>query len=142
MGKIEVHFTVPGEPRAKARPRFSRKTGHTYTPDKTVEYEELIRLRYLQATDKVFPDDAEINAVITAYFSIPKSASKKKKQAMLEDKIRPTKKPDVDNIMKIILDSLQVGNTAFRDDAQVVWCVCEKFYDDVPRVEVSLYERE
>lgn len=137
---MDITITILGEPRAKARPRFSRKTGYAYTPDKTVAYEELIRQRYLEQTTERFADDAEIYAVVTAYYGIPKSVSKKKAQAMRAGDIKPTKRPDVDNILKIVFDSLL--GVAYRDDAQIVWCVCGKFYDDVPRVEVRLEEDE
>jgi len=135
---IDISFTVPGEPRAKARPRFSRKTGHTYTPDKTVAYEELIRQRYMDATQERFADDAEVHAIIAAYYAIPKSVSKKKAMDMRRGAIRPIKRPDVDNLAKIVLDSLL--GIAYRDDAQVVGCAVRKYYDDIPRVCVTLFE--
>ena len=46
-----IEFTIPGDPRGKARPRVVRlKNGASmsYTPDKTVAYEELIRQRFRQ----------------------------------------------------------------------------------------------
>ena len=71
-----------------------------------------------------------------AYFKIPASASKAAKARMLEDRLRPTKKPDVDNIIKIVLDAL--NNTAWHDDAQVTDVICEKHYGIIPRVEVTV----
>ena len=70
--------------------------------------------------------------------SIPKSVSKKKRGLMLEGMLRPTKKPDMDNVVKIIADSL--NQIAYRDDTQIVDCQCRKFYSDDPRVEVRIIQ--
>lgn len=43
---MKIKFIIPGEPQGKARPRVVRmKSGRSmsYTPDKTVAYEELVR---------------------------------------------------------------------------------------------------
>ncbi len=106
---MEKRFTVPGEPVGKGRPRFS-KTGNfvkTYTPEKTVSYENLVKIEYeRQCGHEAFSKGVPLVMEIDAVFAIPKSAGKKRSREMREDIIRPTKKPDVDNIMKIIADSL------------------------------------
>lgn len=128
-----------GEPKGKGRPRFSTKTGHAMTPKDTVNYETLVHMEYMnQCGNAKFPDDAMLDMRIKAYYSIPKSKSKKMKALMLEGIIRPTKKPDMDNVVKIIADSL--NNIAYRDDTQIVDCQCRKFYSDTPRVEVRILE--
>ena len=97
----------------------------------------LVHMEYLEQCDEFrFPDDAMLDMRIKAYYSIPKSASKKKRVAMLIGEIRPTKKPDMDNVVKIIADSL--NQVAYRDDTQIVDCQCRKFYSDRPRVEVTI----
>ena len=134
---MEVKFTILGEPKGKGRPRFNTRTGHAITPKDTVNYETLVDMEYLaQCQDFRFPDDMMLDMRIKAYYSIPKSASKKKKAAMLAGKIRPTKKPDMDNVVKIIADSL--NQIAYRDDTQIVDCQCRKFYSENPRVEVII----
>lgn len=82
--------------------------------------------------------DAPLEVHIIAYYEIPKSTSKKKKQEMLEDKIRPTIKPDTDNIAKSILDSL--NGIAYKDDKQVVDLRVRKQYAEVPSVSVWISE--
>ena len=134
---MEVKFTILGEPKGKGRPRFNTRTGHAITPKDTVNYETLVHMEYLaQCQDFRFPDDIMLDMRIKAYYSNPKSASKKKKAAMLAGKIRPTKKPDMDNVVKIIADSL--NQIAYRDDTQIVDCQCRKFYSENPRVEVII----
>lgn len=135
---MKLKFTIPGEPKGKGRPRMT-KTGHTYTPDDTAMYENLVRLEYQrQCGTRKFPEDAMIDARITAYYSIPKSVSKKKRGLMLDHKLRPCKKPDCDNCIKIVLDSL--NSIAYKDDVQIVDCQIRKFYSDDPRVVVTLQE--
>ncbi|WP_334299865.1 RusA family crossover junction endodeoxyribonuclease [Anaerobutyricum hallii] len=50
--------------------------------------------------------------------------------------MRPTKKPDLDNVIKSILDAL--NKVAYHDDTQIVSLSMEKFYSDSPRVEVTI----
>lgn len=112
-----------------------------YTPEKTVSYENLVRLEYRrQCNDFKFPKDTPLDVRITAYYGIPKSASKKKAQLMRERKIRPMKKPDFDNIGKIVCDSL--NDIAYHDDAQIVDAQVRKFFSDDPRVVVTIQEAE
>ena len=135
---MTVKFTVLGEPRGKQRPRVTRK-GNTYTPAETVQYENLVRIEYRrQCGDYRFPDDAALDMRIMAYYDIPKSASKKKRQEMLEHRIRPLKKSDWDNVGKIIADSL--NEIAYKDDVQIVDGQVRKFYSDQPRVVVTIQE--
>ncbi|HCA29497.1 MAG TPA: RusA family crossover junction endodeoxyribonuclease [Ruminococcaceae bacterium] len=127
---MKIEFTIPGPPQGKARPRVVRmKNGASvsYTPDKTVQYEELVRLRFMSAaTGQRFPDDTALRMTIISGFPIAKSKSKKLQAAMLSGAIRPTKKPDSDNIVKIICDAL--NGFAYKDDAQVAEIVLSKKY--------------
>ena len=139
---MRAKFCIHGDPQGKGRPRFSTVCGHvhTRTPDETVLYENLVKTEYRQQVGVKFPDDAMLDVRIFAYYPIPKSASKRKRQAMLEKKIRPTKKPDWDNVGKVICDSL--NGIAYRDDAQVVDSMVRKFYGETPKVVVTIEEIE
>ena len=136
-----IKFEVLGVPVGKGRPKFSTVNGHAvaYTPAKTVNYETLVRLSYQQQyAGCMFDKDKPLKAVISAFFPIPKSVSKKKREQMLIHNIRPTKKPDCDNIIKAILDAL--NGVAYYDDSQVVETVIFKVYGDEPKVIIELYE--
>lgn len=140
---MKLKFTVLGEPMGKGRPRFSAAGPYvkTYTPEKTANYETLVKIEYRrQCCDFKFERDVPLDVRITAYYAIPKSASKKKAQLMRERRIRPMKKPDFDNIGKIVCDSL--NDIAYHDDAQVVDAQVRKFYSDDPRVVVTIQEAE
>lgn len=135
---MRTQVCIYGEPQGKGRHRFSTVCGHakTRTPDQTVIYENLVKTEYRNQSGVRFPDDAMLDVRVMAYYTIPKSISKKKRQAMLDHKVRPTKKPDFDNIGKVICDSL--NGIAYRDDAQIVDAQVRKFYSDTPRVVVII----
>jgi Holliday junction resolvase RusA-like endonuclease len=132
-----LKFTVGGDPIGKARQRFDCRTNRAYTPAKTRDYEELVRRNYRAKHGKTALSGA-IFAAITAYFPIPKSWSKKRKEQAMRGKIKPTTKPDCDNIAKIMLDAL--NGAAYKDDAQITRLTVSKAYSLEARVEVVLQE--
>ncbi len=139
---MTVRFTVPGEPTGKGRPRFSTRGGNitTSTPEKTAIYENLVKLEFQrQCVGGRFPDGSQLYVDITAYYTIPKSTSKKKRAAMVAGVIRPTKKPDCDNVVKAILDSL--NKVAYHDDSQVVDAAVHKYYGERPMVAVVISDQ-
>ena len=138
---MEMTFTIPGEPQGKARHRafLDKKKERLIfkTPDKTVDYEQLVALCFLGTRGRfIFTGQQPIRADILAYYRIPNKTSKVNRQLMLTDKIRPTKKPDIDNITKIIYDGL--NGVAWHDDAQIVEGNTSKHYAEEPRVVVTL----
>ena len=138
---MEIRFSVPGEPRGKQRPRVVNRGGFSkaYTPKETLAYENMVKWCYEQeAKGYKFPDDAMLDVRILAYYTIPKSVSKKKRQQMVDRVIRPTKKPDCDNVVKLVCDALNA--LAYHDDAAVVDCQVRKFYSENPRLDVIIKE--
>ena len=123
----------------KQRARATRQ-GHQYTPTKTVNYETLVSQLFIEKYFGHKPLDGAVKIKIDAYFTIPKSASKWKKAAMMAGWIRPTKKPDCDNIAKIICDAL--NSLAYIDDKQITDCTVSKFYSEIPRVEAVIEGKE
>lgn len=114
---MKYEFEVPGEVVGKERPRVNMYTGRVYTPNKTKDYEFLVQQYFKMKYPKYETLEGRVAINIVAYLKIPKSTSKAKTQEMLDNKISPTKKPDVDNIAKSILDAL--NEVAFKDDNQV-----------------------
>jgi Holliday junction resolvase RusA-like endonuclease len=135
---MNIKLIVPGEPVAKARPRWA-KWG-IYTPKKTVNFETQIKERFASEYPGFVPLSSALRADVLAYLGIPLSKSKKKKAAMEAGFIRPAKAPDADNIIKIFFDSLQ--GVAFRNDSQFVEIELKKFYSYSPRLEISIKEIE
>ena len=130
--EIEIPEAITG----KARPRMNTYTGRAYTPTKTKNYEYLVRQIFVYKYPNYKPIEGRVTMTIIAYFEIPKSTSKKKEEEMLCGGISPTKKPDWDNIGKIICDSL--NQVAYHDDSAVVDAQVRKFYSENPRVDVTI----
>ena len=131
-------FVVEGKPVGKGRPRFKRMGNfvQTYTPEKTAEYEKLVRLRFQNAGGQI--TDKPVRVEITAFFAPPKSTMKRDRIEMLANRILPEKKPDCDNIAKIILDAL--NKIAYVDDAQVIDLSVIKRYAAEAKVIVHIEE--
>lgn len=130
-------IVIPGRPQGKGRPRFTR-TGHVYTPEATTKYEAAIRAAWYQQADGWCVRDGGVGVIVTAYFPVPKSAAKERRSGMLSGRIPATVKADADNILKVVLDSL--NGHAWADDKQVISASVQKLYADEPRVEVVLYD--
>ena len=132
---MTITFTVLGEPVGKARQRVTRFG--TYTPEKTVLYENLIKTEYRrQCNDHRFDDKQPLRMLVKAEYMIPASASKAKKAAMNKGEIRPIKKPDWDNVGKVVSDAL--NKIAYRDDTQIVECTVQKYYSERPKITVKI----
>lgn len=128
---------VEGKIKAKARPRFNTKTGHAVTPKDTVTYENWVKVCYQQQVGSHL--DGPIKARINIYYKVPKSYTKKRIKDIREGLEYPCKKPDADNVAKIILDSL--NKIAFDDDSQVVELIVSKLWtEEIERVEFELQQ--
>lgn len=132
-----IYFTVPGPPKGKGRARSTVINGHVraYTPASTRSEEGAIRLFASQAMGNSPPIEGPIYLRITAYMPIPQSWSQKKQQAARDGRILPTVKPDADNLMKMI-DAC--NKIIWRDDAQIVEAVVQKYYSTQPRLEITV----
>lgn len=106
------------EPRGKGRHRTT-KAGFSYPDPKTASAENLIKLK-VASEWRDAPLDEALCVEVVAYFARPKS---KPKRVLL-----PTGKPDVDNLLKTILDSL--NKILWRDDAVVASATAKKRYCD------------
>lgn len=142
MSSIQWHefskFDVVGKVRGKGRPRFT-KTGRTYTPKTTADYERQIKLEFLRKGPKK-PTDKPVRVKVTCYYEVPKSARKADKIKMAANELLPTKKPDVDNILKAILDAL--NGLAYLDDKQVVQVGIIKKYSEIEGIKITIEEGE
>lgn len=129
-----IEFVVPGPPVAKGRPRLG-KWG-TYTPEKTVNYENLVQFSFLEKYKNKQLLEGPLRITIDFDFPIPKQTSKKNRELMLNGEIRPTKKPDTDNCIKAITDAL--NSMAYKDDSQIVETLAYKWYAEEPEVCVKI----
>jgi len=135
-----IQFFLAGDPQAKQRSKitFKNMRVHAYTPKKTKEYEKRVKEAYLEehGAGMLFDKNDAIKATIKAFYKIPESASKSKKELMLNNEILPIITPDCDNIQKSIFDGL--NGTAYPDDKQIVEIKFNKFYSTNAGVVVTL----
>lgn len=129
-----ITLTIPGKPLGKQRPRMTNWGIHT--PKKTVNYETFVKELFVINECKKLVGYLSVS--INAYYYIPKSTSKKDKELMKKNILRPDKKPDLDNIMKIVCDAL--NGFAYDDDKQIIDACISKYYSDKPRVEITIKE--
>lgn len=133
-----MKFIIDGIPVGKGRPRFSNRGGvaRAYSPSKTREYETYVKACYKEQCNNAKPTSNALEICIDAYYPVPKATTKANRSEMLTDTQRPTKKPDADNIAKVIMDAL--NEAAYIDDKQVVGLRVNKWYAATPRVEVEI----
>lgn len=135
----KMSFEVSGEVIGKGRPRFTTQNGYvrTYEPKKTKDYEKSIKMAYVQKY-KNFVSDKALRIGVYIYIKPAKSISNKKKTSLLNNEFYPTKKPDVDNVIKCVLDAL--NNVAYHDDTQVVEQAVKKRFGEEEKIVVFIEE--
>lgn len=124
-----MKFTIYMEPVAKGRARTCVRGDfvHSYTPSKTKEAEEFIRMQVVKY--RGFKPGIPLHVAIHFFLTKPKSAKKR---------VSHTVKPDLDNLTKLVLDSL--NKIMWHDDAQIVSLYSEKAYDSPARIEIEVNE--
>ena len=135
---MKIKLVIPGKAQAKQRPRIGRNGA--YTPQKTKNYENWIKTIFIQNYPVMKPLETPLRVSIVLNVEIPTSISKKKQIEMINGSILPTKKPDVDNVAKSILDAL--NGLAYRDDKQIIYLQVTKRYAGFSNAEVLIEEME
>lgn len=131
----KVLIDIEGRPKGKARPRFHGYTA--YTPAGTREYEGKVRGEYLRKYgNKIMYQNAPVMVTVLACYPIPKNASRDTRKQMMNGELIPMVTPDIDNVIKVILDGL--NGLAYKDDKQVVAVVGRKQYDVTGHVIVKV----
>ena len=132
---MEKRLTLTIEPKPKERPRATVVGGHAriYTPKTTEDYEKKIRSAWTKANGNQ-PLTGPVIVRIHLGMPIPKSTTKAMKVKMLEKKVVPVTKPDIDNLAKSILDA--INGVAYKDDNQIATLLVKKFYAEVPFAKV------
>jgi len=137
---LMINFSVEGDPVGKQRARH-RRVGNfvrTYTPAKTVDYETRIREAGQKAMGASEPLQTPVTMFLYIRTGIPKSYSKKRREACLSGQEKPTKKPDSSNILKAVEDGL--NGVVYTDDCQIVNHHITKVYATDAGVDVMIKE--
>lgn len=137
---MKTDFFVPGQPQGKGRAKVTTRGryAHAYTPAKTVAYEDLIKTFFCNNNCQRL--NGVLDLTVKAFYKIPQSFSRKKRNDALNGNLTPQTKPDVDNILKVVCDAL--NGLAYEDDKQIVHQEIFKFYSDYPRLEIEIKEIE
>jgi Holliday junction resolvase RusA-like endonuclease len=138
----KVCFTVPGIARGKQRPRATR-VGRVYTPAQTVNAEAFVKLCAMQAMHEQGvnqPLEGPLTAIMTVTCEVPKSFPKAKRKAALEQKLYPTGKPDLDNILKLQADAM--NGVVYVDDKQLVEVMINKRYGLIAETAIMVSTKE
>lgn len=124
-----VKFTVPISPTGKGRPKFARCGNFvkTYTPEATASAENLVKIIYQRDCEKAWFDGAFM-IKIECLYDRPKCHYNSKGLVKQNAPKYCTKKPDLDNVEKLICDSL--NGLAYKDDSQCVRSISYKRWAD------------
>lgn len=135
---FSVSFFVPGQPVGKGRPRAARRGRHIqlYTPEKTASYESLVATAAHGAMRGAEPIKGACHVDMDIRLMVPMSWSAKRRNQALEGLVFPTKKPDLDNILKAVFDA--INGIVWEDDVQAVYVQAVKRYSAVPGVHVNV----
>lgn len=125
-----IKFFVPGQPVGKGRPRFRRigKGVQSYTPEKTKKYEADVSAaawKTMYENGRLAPTDKPCAVFVDAAYKVGTSFTKKRKAMCYAQKERPGK-PDIDNVVKLIMDAM--NNVVYKDDTQAVVTASLKRY--------------
>jgi Holliday junction resolvase RusA-like endonuclease len=134
---MRLSFRVDGAPVAKARPRMT-KSGHVWTPAKTKAHEDLIALQARSAKARSATRHEFGGAVMVTvhyHMPMPRSWSKKRKEA--QRFAHHIQKPDLDNLVKTVLDALNKA-AIWQDDAQVASVTASKIWADTGSTEIEI----
>jgi Holliday junction resolvase RusA-like endonuclease len=135
-----VTFKVDADPVGKQRARYAKRGNfvQTYTPDKTRNYETLIKEAAIEAMGSSEPLETPVTLYLYIRAPIPKSLPKKRIEACLNGLEKPIKKPDASNVLKSVEDAM--NGVVYKDDSQIVNIHVSKVYSSVSGVDVCVKE--
>lgn len=138
----EYHFRIMGRVKAKQSVKFGAN-GVKYTPDDMVNYANWVKMSFLKEYPGHLPSELigyNLTVQIYVYFQYPKGFSQKKIKLAEQGLLRPTVKPDWDNISKNICDAL--NGVAWPDDKAITDGSVHKYYDKYDYVNVVIFGRK
>ena len=131
---MNISLTIPGPPVGKQRARVCR-SGHAFTPAKTVNYEALVKQTFAAKYPDFVPMPGPVRMILSIYLMPSKKTQRKLKEGI---RVYPTIKPDISNVLKSIEDAL--NGLTYVDDKQIISVYAEKKYSQRPCVEIIVAE--
>ncbi len=135
-----ITFKVDANPVGKQRARYAKRGNfvQTYTPDKTRNYESLIKEAAIEAMGSNEILETPVNLYLYIRAPIPKSLPKKRLEACLNGSEKPIKKPDASNVLKSVEDAM--NGVVYKDDSQIVNIHVTKVYSSQSGIDVCVKE--
>jgi Holliday junction resolvase RusA-like endonuclease len=135
-----VTFKLDADPVGKQRARYARRGNfvQTYTPDKTRNYEALLKEAAIEAMGSSEPLETPVSLYLYIRVPIPKSFSKKKVQDCLNGSEQPMKKPDSSNVLKSVEDAM--NGVVYMDDCQIINHHMTRVYSTLAGVDICVKE--
>ena len=135
-----VTFKLDADPVGKQRARYARRGNfvQTYTPDKTRNYEALLKEAAIEAMGSSKPLETPVSLYLYIRVPIPKSFSKKKVQDCLNGSEQPMKKPDSSNVLKSVEDAM--NGVVYMDDCQIINHHMTRVYSTLAGVDICIKE--
>lgn len=130
-----IEFTVNIKPMGAVR-MTQRSKWENPTAQRYLSYKSVIGMEARKHIK--IPLSGPVQAIISFYYPIPKSWSKKDQEKARSGEIVPTVKPDLDNCVKGVYDAL--NKIAWKDDNLVIATTARKYYSDKPRIEIMIEE--
>lgn len=132
-----LQFSIPVAPVPKGRPKVSRFG--TYTPKKTKNFEDSVRVYAKQVMGSQNPLETGLEVFLYFRMGVPQSYTKKRTEACLSGSERPTtRNGDLDNLAKGVLDAF--NGIIYADDSQIVEMHLTKVYASEPGIDVLIKE--
>ena len=132
-----MQFIIDIAPKPQSRPRFTRH-GRPYELKDMKVYKQAVERSVKEQMNGIKLVDVPISVSMTFYIEPPQYISKVKKnaQALNDECLNVMRKPDLDNYVKAILDSM--NDIVFKDDGQISELYAKKVYSLRPRTEVEI----
>jgi Holliday junction resolvase RusA-like endonuclease len=145
VGPIFVCFELPGKPIPKGRhrsrivfPKVGKPFVHHYADAETEAYEATLgQLAALHMRSKP-PTANPVALLVHAFLRVPESWSRREREAAMAGAILPTSRPDGDNFLKVVQDSL--NKICYLDDSQIVDARVIKRYDQTSAIRIEIRE--
>lgn len=143
MSRYEL--TYRGKVQAQQRPRGRARVGRNgktfvqvYDPQQSTDFKSALKYIALMELDKRGgePISTACRVNLTVIMPIPASFSKKKREQIFLGQLFPTRKPDVDNLMKSVLDG--VNGAFLMDDRYVVEATVSKRYGEYEGLHLTI----
>ncbi len=131
-----MKIIIPGKPKAQMRHKFGR--GFVYDPSKKDKANFFLIAKQFAPKQ---PLEGDICLKARFYMPRPKNHYRGGKFAGILKDTAPmlhTVRPDIDNLLKFIMDALNIEGVFYGDDSIICQIYAEKIYDENPRTEITL----